>query len=103
MFCCGTCDPALWRHIAVGGLKGEEDWVRFGVGAMKNHRDQKGKWRRFPFFYSLLALLEFDFLDAVKEMRYAASECESFLSRARGSSVTTLRRTAVAERVLSIC
>jgi hypothetical protein len=101
MFCCGTCDPALWRHIAVGGLEGEEDWVEFGMKALKAHRDKEGKWRRFPFFYTLLALLEYDTPEAINEMRYAARECEAYLSRAKTPTTTSLRRTTIVERVLS--
>ena len=50
LFCCGTCDPALWRHVVAGGLMGEEDWLSHGMKALKACRDSQGKWRRFPFF-----------------------------------------------------
>jgi len=102
MFCCGTCDPALWRHITAGGLKGEEDWIKFGLKAIKAHRKGDGRWRRFPFFYTLLALTEIDSNDARHEMKYAAAECESFLKRAKALSQMANRRKAIIEKVLNL-
>ncbi len=103
MFCCGTCDPALWRHLVVGGLKGEERWIANGLKALKEHHDAAGKWRRFHFFYTLLALTEIDLPAARREMKYAAPECEAFLKRARTSTPAGMRRKFVSERVLANC
>ncbi len=102
MFCCGTCDPALWRHISAGGLKGEEDWIKFGLKALHAHRHTDGRWRRFPFFYTLYALTEIDLPEARREMKYSARECERYLKRAKSSTATTVRRKAVVERVLTL-
>lgn len=102
-FCCGTCDPALWRHISAGGLKGEDDWHDTGVRTLKANRDASGKWRRFQFFYTLLALSEMDFPAATAEMTYAAPVCERYLKRAPRVGITSERRSAVVERVLARC
>src|SRR5690606_30517962 len=67
-FCCGTCDPALWRHIASGGLRGAEEWIPKGLKNLKAHRDTLGRWRRFPFYYTLLALTEIDLPEAHREI-----------------------------------
>ena len=56
MYCCGTCSAALWRHLAVGGLA-EVKPVRVlaaGIKRLKAHRDGKGRWRVFPFYYTLI-------------------------------------------------
>ncbi len=100
MFCCGTCDPALWRHIAAGGLRGCEDWVDKGLRWMKKLRDGEGRWRRFPFFYSVLALSEVDSPAARAEIKYAASVLERHLKRPAGKGTTAQRRRMVVERAL---
>ena len=105
MFCCGTCDPALWRHLAVGGLRGAEEWLAIGLKALKAHRDGNGKWRRFPFFYTMLALLEIDDPKAIAEMRYAAPTGAAYLRRAANTEnpdPTRLRRRSVLERAMKL-
>lgn len=102
-FCCGTCDPALWRHISAGGLTGEDDWIAKGMRALRAHRDGAGKWRRFQFFFTLLALSELDSSAARQEMNYAGAICERYLKHAPRSGVTSERRRAVVERVLARC
>ncbi len=102
MFCCGTCDPALWRNITAGGLSGSEKWLVSGMKALKAHRDNQGRWRRFPYFYTLLALLEIDSQAAREEMKYAAPKCESYLARNKATRPTIQRRRAVAQRVLDV-
>lgn len=102
-FCCGTCDPSLWRHISAGGLQGAEEWLNRGMKALKAHRDGEGRWRRFPFYFTLLALSEIDLPAATQEMRYAASVCERCLARAKSTSPIANRRRIVLERVLVRC
>lgn len=102
MFCCGTCDPALWRNITSGGLHRSERWLASGTKALKAHRDDQGLWRRFPFFFTLLALLEIDLKAAREELKYAAPKCESYLARNKATRPIIKRRLAVAERVLEM-
>ncbi|MBK7090405.1 MAG: hypothetical protein IPH59_01580 [bacterium] len=102
MFCCGTCDPALWRNITSGGLHKSDRWLSSGMKALKAHRDDQGRWRRFPFFFTLLALVEIDLKAARDEMKYAAPKCESYIARNKGTRPIIKRRLAVAERVLEI-
>lgn len=103
MYCCGTCTPAFWRHLAAGGLEDSEQLLAAGMEALKSHRDGKGRWRRFPFHYTLLALGEIGLPYALEEMRYASSVCERYLRRAPKEGKYALRRRDVAERVLENC
>ena len=104
MYCCGQCSCAMWRHLAAGGLDKAEKRLAAGVKALKAYRDGMGKWKRFPFYYSLLALTEIDLRSAVTEMQYAAPVCERLLSRRSAiNNKYSQRRRAVAERVLSMC
>ncbi len=100
-FCCGTCDPALWRHITAGGLSGAESWLAKGMKLLKAQRDDKGGWRRFPFYYTLLALSEIDLSAARSEMRHAEMRCERLLARTKPAGAIAKRRIAVLERILT--
>ncbi len=82
---------------------------------LPQHRDAKGAWRRFPFFFTLLALVEMNRPLALTELRYTLPECEKKLKRlstvgatvgaAKGKQedVHTERKIAVLERVLDVC
>ena len=102
-YCCGKCTAALWRHLAVGGLERAERHLAAGMRALELHRDGSGKWRRYPFHYTLLALSEIDARGAVTEMRYAAPILERLLKRPQRDDRFERRRRVVAERVLARC
>lgn len=102
-YCCGTCSVALWRHLAAGGLEDSERHLAAGMKALKTARLGDGRWRRFPFYYSLLVLGEADAPGAIAEMRYAAPGLERLLSRRPTGDAFDARRRALAERVLSRC
>jgi hypothetical protein len=103
MYCCARCTVALWRHLAVGGLPAVEGekWLAAGMRTLKAHRDDDGRWRRFPFFWTLLGLSEIAARAAQAELRYAAGACERYLTRARASDRFAGRRRTLAERVLA--
>jgi len=75
-YCCGTCTCAYWRHLAAGGLDNGQKRLAVGMKVLKSCRDGEGKWKRYPFYYTLLALSELDLPGAVAELRYAGKICE---------------------------
>jgi len=103
MYCCGICSPAYWRNITAGGLDRGEARLAAGMKQLKAHRLGNGHWRRFPFFYTLLALSEIDLKSATAEINYAASVCERYLKHRSGPSPFSRRRRLLAERVLATC
>ena len=105
VYCCGTCTVSLWRHLTAGGLADAhpDEWLAAGLKCLKRHRDGKGRWRRFPFYYTLLALTEIDLPDAMKELRYAAPVCKRVLRRSTKGDVISRRRRLLAESVLVKC
>ena len=103
LYCCGTCSPAYWRHVAVGGLDRNEERLAAGMKALKSYRIGNGRWRRFQFFYTLLALSEIDLKSAVDEMRYAAPVLESYVKRTIGESKLSERRQVISRRILARC
>jgi len=102
-YCCGRCTAALWRHLAAGGLGDQERHLAAGVEALRLSRLGDGKWRRYPFWYTVLALSEMDISLAIDEMRYAAPVIERSLRRAGSDGRFALRRRTLAERVLGRC
>ena len=68
--------------------------------ALKKHRDREGKWGRFPFYYTLLALTEIDSTAARIEKEYAAPLLERFLKKKGKPTRYHERRRKVAERIL---
>ncbi len=104
-YCCGRCTVAVWRHITVGGLAEArpERWLSAGMKRLTALRTEDGKWRSFPFYYTLLALTEIHLPSAVREMRHAARVCERLLRRSAGDDVYDRRRHEVLQRVLARC
>jgi hypothetical protein len=102
-FCCGKCSVGLWRNLLSGGLDRQEERMRKGVGELlRAHRTRDGKWRVFPFWYTVLALAEMDLPEARKELEYAAPVLERTARRPRASSIYPQRRHQLARRALAL-
>ena len=101
-FCCGKCTVGLWRNLLSGGLDRQEERLRKGVGqVLRANRAGEGKWRVFPFWYTVLALSEMDVPEARKELEYAAPVLERTAQRPPAKGVYAKRRHALAARVVS--
>jgi len=101
IYCCGFCSVAYWRHVAAGGLDKNEARLTAGIAALNSLRAGKGKWRRFPFYYTLLALNEIDMKPAQEEMRYAALAMENYLKRVKVTDKYAGRRRRLFENILT--
>jgi hypothetical protein len=99
-YCCGTCSVALWRNLLTHGPGKAERRLAAGMKALKDMRKGDGKWSRFPFHYTLLALSEMDVPSALAEMRYAAPACERAL-KAPARTAFSVRQHAIVERVMA--
>jgi hypothetical protein len=78
-FCCGKCSVALWRNLLTHAPGTAGRRLAAGMKALKAARMGDGKWKRFPFHYTLLALGEIDSPLAIAEIRYAAPVIERAL------------------------
>ena len=101
LFCCGKCSVGLWRNLLTGGLDRTEERLQHGALHLRSVRDGEYGWRRFPFWYTVLALSEMDDNGAVAELKYAAPALEGVASRAVPSAVYARRRHELAVRVLN--
>lgn len=102
-YCCATCSCAFWRHLAAGGLVNSEWILARGLRTLKSCRDGKGRWKKFPFYYTLLVLSEMQLDGSVKEMQYAAPACERLLNRETKKDRISQRRHTLAEKILEMC
>lgn len=100
-YCCGKCTVGLWRNLLSGGLDRQEERLSRGVGeALRAMRAGQGKWRVFPFWYTVHALSEMDLPEARAELDYVAPVLEGMAQRRPPASVHGQRRHALACRVL---
>jgi len=103
MYCCGICSVAYWRNVIAGGLDRNEERLAAGMAALRTHRTDDGRWRRFPFYYTLLALSEIDLSPALDEMRFAAALLERYVKKKVPGNRFSERRRVIAERILARC
>jgi hypothetical protein len=101
LFCCGKCSVGLWRNLLSGGLSRREERLRRGVLHLRSVRDGEHGWRRFPFWYTLLALSEMEMDEAKAELKYAAPVLERTATRPVAAGVYARRRQQLATRTLN--
>ena len=104
MYCCARCSPALWRHLAVGlGQIDRDAWLAAAMRSLKAHRSGRGRWKSFPFYYTLLSLVEHDHPAVLRELRYTRPACEYKVNSKPKDDPHDARRRLLAERVLAKC
>jgi hypothetical protein len=101
LYCCGKCSVGLWRNLLSGGLGRREERLRRGALHLRSVRDGEHGWRKFPFWYTVLALSEMDMDEAKAELKYAAPALERTAVRTAGSAVYARRRQELAARTLN--
>lgn len=112
VYCCGTCSVALWRHLLASGAADDAHRLENGLSELKRYRDGRSRWRRFPFYYTLLALIEIDLPAVREEIQYAAPVIERALRRLEKAQLAAAdtpadehdrRKRIVMERVMEKC
>jgi|RhiMethySRZTD1v2_1073278.scaffolds.fasta_scaffold500812_2 hypothetical protein len=101
LYCCGKCSVGVWRNVLAGGLDRHEERLRCGAMHLRSVRNGEHGWRRFPFWYTVLALSEMTSREAKTELRHAAPTLERTASRAVPSTVYGRRRHQLAVRTLN--
>lgn len=81
IYCCGTCTAALWRRLNAQTAQQGADTLDQGLAALRHQRDGVGRWKRFPWYYTVLALAEMPHPQARAELRYASALIERTLHR----------------------
>lgn len=99
-YCCAMCSVALWRHLAAGGLDRQEERLRDGVDALMERAMANGTWKSYPFYYTLLALMEMPEALAAPAIAHAMTRCETLHEENRYRGPFAGRRRRLVERVL---
>jgi len=96
---CAHSSLAYMRDAASDRYGGRRKWIERHVRVIGAHRDGTGRWGRFPFYYTLLVLLEVGTPSANAELAYARPACR----RVSGKAVTgafAVRRKRIVQRIL---
>ena len=101
LYCCGKCSVGLWRNLLAGGLDRREERLGRGALHLRSVRDGEHGWRKFPFWYTVLALSEMDSAEAKRELKYASPALERIALRSVPSAAFASRRHELAIRVLN--
>jgi hypothetical protein len=101
LYCCGTCSVGLWRNLLSGGLSRREERLQRGALHLRSMRDGEQGWRKFPFWYTVLALSEMETDEAKAELKYAAPLLERTATRPAAATVYARRRRELAVRALN--
>lgn len=99
-YCCARCSAVLWRNLATWNCEFSRQALRDGIELIRKKRDGTGKWKTFPFYYTLLVLSEIDSPDARAELEYAAPRCARLLRRKVAHDHFATRRRVLLQRVL---
>ncbi len=101
LFCCGPCTASVWRLASVEASVASDAALDHLLSALPKHRDQRGGWRRFPYFYTVLALSELDHPKAIAELRYVLPDAMHKRKALKPSDEIAARRIAILDRVLA--
>ncbi len=80
-YCCHKCTPAFLRTLAVAQPEGWKATLQKGVENIRKKRTPDGRWRGFPFYYTLLTLSEIGLPSAKVELRHASTVAKKLLNR----------------------
>lgn len=102
MYCCKSCSCGLWMNLSSGASIMNSSFLKAGLNYLKEHRDESGRWKGFPFYYTLYVLNQIDAKLAMDEMRYASKIIEKRLrKKRREENKYELRRNYLCEQILN--
>lgn len=101
-FCCGKCTVSVWRHITAGGLDRRDERLSRGIELLRAHRTPDGKFRRFPFWYTVAALVEANVPEATRELKRLRPLLERAAKRKPAEERYARRRCEIARRAMEI-
>ncbi len=80
---CAHASIAVLRYWATRDSSGSAARIGHALDAIKQDRRGDGRWRRFPFYFTLLWLVELPADLAREGLAYVSGVCERLLSRSR--------------------
>jgi hypothetical protein len=101
-YCCRTCSCALWLNLSAGGLNHNSDILKSGLRFLKQHREDKGTWKGFPYFYTLYVLNEIEPELVKDELQFASKSILRWINRKQNEETKyLLRRKYIGEAILN--
>jgi hypothetical protein len=100
MYCCYSCSVAGWRALGSAGQPQADKLLEAGLALLRGSRLGNGRWDKFPFWYTVLALSDLETPEARAELRHAAAVLEQFIGRRQKPDATARRRRLLAKHVL---
>ena len=101
-YCCGKCTAAYWRNLSAESNETNRKVLNAGVKILSTYRDGSGKWRVFPFIYTVLALSDIDLPSARAELQYAEPALVRIAHRNPGKNHSDKLRHNIAVNALSL-
>ncbi|MFW6041113.1 MAG: hypothetical protein ACOC85_04685 [Thermoplasmatota archaeon] len=80
-FCCAKCSVSMLKTVSVVKTESWEKTLKEGILKISKNRDGEGRWKRYPFYYTLLTLSEIQSPEAIDELRYVSKKARSLLKR----------------------
>ncbi len=99
IYCCGKCTAAYWRTLSTGWMPDARERLAKGMKSLRKLRAE-GKWRRFPFYYTVLCLCELPEEIAREEIDYAQPACERSYKRLKATDAYRLQKAKILEAAL---
>ncbi len=101
------CDAGECRHSTVGFIRylateekeNSKTHIKAFLNWLTKHRGDNGKWKGFPFYYTLLTLSEISIPPAISEMQYAAPAYERCMKRESNNGKFSQRRRTILQNI----
>ncbi|MGB2983997.1 MAG: hypothetical protein WBC63_09090 [Candidatus Bipolaricaulia bacterium] len=100
----GECAHSFVAHLRFLNTTGaDRAAVVRRVSVLRTNRDDAGRWRRFPFYYTVMVLSEIACEAARSELRYAVAAwaCRRVWTRHARDGLYGVRRRALLERIIA--
>jgi hypothetical protein len=98
---CKALTIAYLRYLATDSKDNPAPQINNFLTLLVSHRDGKGKWGGFPFFFTLLMLTEVDDPQALKELKYSVQVCNKYQAGKWNADPISKRRQAILTKALA--
>jgi hypothetical protein len=97
---CKALTIAYLRYLSLDGTGDSASQINTHLASLAGHRDGKGRWDGFPFFYTLLTLSEIADPLAAQELQYASLACKKLQAQKWSGYPVSKRRQEIIGIVL---
>jgi len=99
---CAHSAISYMRLLAAIGNPENQAWIDAELATIRAHRLPTGRWKRFPFYYTLLVLLDLPGDASRAELNHAVPACHRVRNRMDPPQSARARRSDIVGRVLAL-